>query len=318
MRFQGTFQIIWVLTQGVVFSSAAVVKDGSTCTVTPLSATQNVRRSIGAVQPAARDLDLGSTSTTPQALQSGRYPRPAPAKGKSPPSWPPSAVSINDLDEHELTVGSLVSQRAAAATVDDTPQILDAFKNCGKDGTIIFTEGVYNIRQVMNTTDLSNCSIHIYGKFVWSADNIAYWLRSSYGVTYAGRSTAWLFGGHNVNMRGYGKALFDGNGQVWIDQNKNNSNQNGRPISLTIWKGTNILIDGITWRMSQFWHTFVAHSQNVTMTNLDMNTTSNSQWKAVNTDGTDTWNSKDITISNWTVTCGDVSLLLPHRTLIDS
>ena len=42
------------------------------------------------------------------------------------------------------------------------------------------------------------------------------------------------------------------------------------------------------------------------MTNLNMNATSNSQYKTVNTDGTDTWNSKDIVISNWTVTCGDV------------
>jgi len=41
------------------------------------------------------------------------------------------------------------------------------------------------------------------------------------------------------------------------------------------------------------------------MTNLDMNATSNSQWSTVNTDGTDTWNSKDIVIKNWVVTCGD-------------
>lgn len=43
------------------------------------------------------------------------------------------------------------------------------------------------------------------------------------------------------------------------------------------------------------------------MTNMDMNATSDSQWKTVNTDGTDTWNSKDIVISNWSVSCGDVS-----------
>jgi galacturan 1,4-alpha-galacturonidase len=41
------------------------------------------------------------------------------------------------------------------------------------------------------------------------------------------------------------------------------------------------------------------------MSNLDMNATSNSQWSTVNTDGTDTWNSKDVYIANWTVTCGD-------------
>jgi galacturan 1,4-alpha-galacturonidase len=50
----------------------------------------------------------------------------------------------------------------------------------------------------------------------------------------------------------------------------------------------------------------VAYSKNVTMTNLNMNSTSNSQWKTVNTDGVDTWNSQDIVISNWVVSCGDV------------
>lgn len=44
------------------------------------------------------------------------------------------------------------------------------------------------------------------------------------------------------------------------------------------------------------------------MTNLDMNATSTSQWNTVNTDGFDSWNSKDIVIKNWKVKCGDVSL----------
>jgi galacturan 1,4-alpha-galacturonidase len=322
MYFLLFFPFFSVLLLWPVAISAAVVKRGSTCTVTPLSATPKPRRSTGAVHPTAhRHIDWDATSqgspepVGPQWPVPGRYPRLAPSKGSRPPRE--LRLRTETLSEHVDDNADLVdpslTPRDLAATVDDIPQILDAFKKCGKDGTVIFTEGTFNIRQVMNTTDLSNCTIEIHGKFVWSADNIAYWLRSSYGVTYAGRSTAWLFGGKNVSMRGFGKALFDGNGQVWIDQNKSNSNQNGRPISLTVWRGTNIYIDGITWRQAQFWHTFIAHSQNVTMTNLDMNTTSNSRWSAVNTDGTDTWNSRDIVISNWTVTCGDVSLppLLP-------
>lgn len=43
------------------------------------------------------------------------------------------------------------------------------------------------------------------------------------------------------------------------------------------------------------------------MTNLNMNATSSSQYTTVNTDGTNTWNSQDVVISNWTVTSGDVS-----------
>jgi len=242
-----------------------------------------------------------------------RFPRPEPG---SPAAKSYDRVAAYEAEPTVRTIpadaellrrGADADDSADAGEPDDTPVFMDAFKRCGQDGSIVFTEGTFNIRQVMNTTNLRNCDISIYGKFVWSADNIAYWLRNSYSVTYAGRSTAWLFGGVNVSMRGYGKALFDGNGQIWIDQNHSQGNQNGRPISLTIWHGTNIYIDGITWRMAQFWHTFVAYSQNVTMTNLDMKTQSANSNKAVNTDGTDTWNSKDVVISNWTVACGDVS-----------
>lgn len=191
---------------------------------------------------------------------------------------------------------------------DDTPQIKKAFQQCATDSRIVFQEGTYNIRQVMEFLNLRNVSIDIYGKFLWSADNLQYWIANTLPVTYAGLYTAWKLGGTDIALRGHGKALFDGNGQVWIDENRNGNNRRGRPINLTLWRATNVLVDGITWRQSQFWHTFVAHSKNVTMTNLDMKTVSNSQWNTVNTDGVDTWNSQDVFIRNWTVTCGDASL----------
>jgi hypothetical protein len=256
-----------------------------------------ISESIVAAQQASASASVAAAKARASAKAKGRS-----GHGSRGPLNARAADHTEDTD----STNKLATFGATAP--DDTPQILDAFKQCGHDGRIVFLEGTYNIRQVMNTTDLRNCDIDILGSFVWSGDNIQYWLSHSYSVTYAGRSTAWLLGGTNISMRGYGKALFNGNGQIWIDQNHGQGNQNGRPISLTIWKGTNVYIDGITWKMAQFWHTFVAHSQNVTMTNLDMNTRSSNSNSAVNTDGTDTWNSRDIVISNWTVKCGDVSL----------
>ncbi|KAJ3514052.1 hypothetical protein NLJ89_g2597 [Agrocybe chaxingu] len=152
---------------------------------------------------------------------------------------------------------------------DDTPQFLDAFRRCGttsSGGSVTFTEGDFYLGQIMDVINLQNVDISIYGRLTWSTD-IQYWLSRSIPVTYAQRSTAWRLGGTNITMRGHGKGLFFGNGQLW--------------------------------------HTFVAHSQNVTMTNLDMNATSATQWTTVNTDGTNIWNSRDIRIANWTVTSGD-------------
>ena len=270
---------------------ADMVKDGSTCTVTPKSV---LRKRHGLPEPP---------SNAPRAEvvdvhyeRQGPYPRADPALGipeKREPQFPGFP-------------GGGGGGGGQASADDDTPALLEAFKECGQDGHIILEEGDYMIRQIMDTTNLRNVHIDIYGHLEWSGDNIQYWLSNSISVTYAGRSTAWRIGGTNITMLGHGKALFFGNGQIWYDQNRNQGNQNGRPISLTLWNANDIWIDGITWRQSQFWNTFIAHSSNVTMTNIDMNSTSASQWSTVNTDGTNTWNSKDVYLQNWVVTAGDV------------
>jgi galacturan 1,4-alpha-galacturonidase len=143
--------------------------------------------------------------------------------------------------------GSACVATPLGGTSDDTPQIMDAFKQCGKGGSVAISEGTYNIGQVMDKLDFQNCDNHINGKLVWSAD---YWLSHSISVIYVGRSTARRIGGKNVAIRGHGKALLDGNGQKWSDENKNAGNQNGRPIYLNLRQATNFLVDGITWKQT--------------------------------------------------------------------
>jgi galacturan 1,4-alpha-galacturonidase len=83
--------------------------------------------------------------------------------------------------------GSACVATPLGGTSDDTPQIMDAFKQCGKGGSVAISEGTYNIGQVMDKLDFQNCDNHINGKLVWSAD---YWLSHSISVIYVGRSTA--------------------------------------------------------------------------------------------------------------------------------
>ena len=98
--------------------------------------------------------------------------------------------------------------------VDDTPSVLQAFELCGINGSVTMTEGNhFYIDQVMNTTNLLNCDVNILGEMEWSTD-VAYFLSHSIPVVYANLSTAWLFGGTNVTLRGYGKGLFNGNGKI--------------------------------------------------------------------------------------------------------
>jgi len=88
-------------------------------------------------------------------------------------------------------------------------------------------------------------------------------------------------------------------------QNRNNSNEPGRPITITFFNSTNLYVDNLNITQPQFWATFVSHSHNVTMDNVYVNATSHDEWGTVNTDGCDTWNSRDIFMTNWTVTNGD-------------
>jgi galacturan 1,4-alpha-galacturonidase len=161
--------------------------------------------------------------------------------------WLLSATALAEMAKN----GSLCTVTPSGSK-DDSPALMDAFKQCGQNGQIDVVPGDYTIAKVMDVLNLKNCDISIRGKLTWN-DDIQYWLRNSIGVTYAGRSTAWRLGGENFTLQGHGQALFFGNGQKWYDQNKGNSNQNGRPISLTLWNAKNVWVDGITWRQPQFW-----------------------------------------------------------------
>ncbi|KAF2233654.1 glycoside hydrolase family 28 protein [Viridothelium virens] len=216
----------------------------------------------------------------------------------------PSAVAyvVNNGTDCYVYPESLVND---GEPTDDTPSVLQAFQLCGVNGSITMTEGNhFYIDQVMNTTNLENCNVNILGEMEWSTD-VPYWLSHSLPVVYANLSTAWLFGGTNVTIRGYSKGLFNGNGQTWYDENMGQGNQPGRPIAITIYNSSNVLVDSMTWTQSQFWNSFVSHSSNVTMSNIFMNSTSDDGNDTVNTDGCDTWNSRDVSFYNWTVTGGD-------------
>ncbi|KAJ5785795.1 uncharacterized protein N7503_011007 [Penicillium pulvis] len=187
--------------------------------------------------------------------------------------------------------------------VDDTPYIHKAFETCGSNGHIVFSNYTFNINSVLNTTNLVNCDVSLQGELLFS-DDIPYWLNHSYSVVFQNQSTAWLFGGTNVTLRGEG-GWYNGNGQAWYTENRNQSNQPGRPISMTFINSQNLLVEGLRIIQPQFWATFVSYSKNVSITNLYVNATSNDEWGTVNTDGYDSWNSDTLLVENAVITNQD-------------
>ncbi|EAU30162.1 predicted protein [Aspergillus terreus NIH2624] len=187
--------------------------------------------------------------------------------------------------------------------VDDAPSIQQAFDMCGTNGTVIFSENVFHVNTVLNTTNLLNCDVHLRGELRFST-NIPYWRTHSISVVLQDQVTAWLFGGQNVNFYGEG-GFYNGQGQAWYNANRNESNQAGRPMSMTFYNSTNLLVDGLKVVQPQFWATFVWASRNVTFTNLFVNATSNSEWGTMNTDGFDSWQSDNLLVENATIISGD-------------
>lgn len=196
--------------------------------------------------------------------------------------------------------------------VDDAPSIHDAFELCGSNGKVIFSDHTFNINSVLNTTNLVNCDVSLRGELLFS-DDIQYWLSNSYSVVYQDQSTAWLFGGENVTFRGEG-GWYNGNGQAWYTENRNQSNQPGRPISITFYQSKNLWVDNLNITQPQFWATFVSHSYNVSLTNFYMSATSNDEWGTVNTDGYDSWNSDLLLVENAYITSGDDCIAVKGNT----
>ncbi|CAE6417581.1 unnamed protein product, partial [Rhizoctonia solani] len=203
--------------------------------------------------------------------------------------------------------GSQCTLAPGGEGVDDSQAIVDAFDQCGQNGHVIFQNATYHIERVLNTTGLSNCTVDIQGTLLWGTD-IKYWLNNSLPLGYQNQSSAWFLGGTNLNVRGFGRGTFDGNGQVWYDYSAGISNLKGRPHALTIWNTKNSTFQGIRFVQSQMWVMTVAHSEDVILEDIYVSIKSNSSAGTRNTDGANTLASNRITFRNWEVNNGDDSI----------
>lgn len=201
---------------------------------------------------------------------------------------------------------------------DDVPNILHAVEECGRvpGGRIVLPSPyVYRINQRM-TTHLENSKLEIGGTLLYSTD-ISYWVNNSYRFNYQNQSTAWRITGHDYEVDGGAKmGGIDGNGQVWYTWSAGGSNTFGRPMPLHVYNSTNAVLRNISIRNQQFWAVLVEESSYITLdhfyanaTNHDAHADPKSQW-VQNTDGIDTYNSHDITITNWVYEGGDDAVAL--------
>ncbi|KAJ6582833.1 pectin lyase fold/virulence factor [Mycena sp. CBHHK59/15] len=182
---------------------------------------------------------------------------------------------------------------------DDSPHFLNAMQACST--VVIPASTTLNISTRLNMTGLRNKHIKLEGTLRFEP-NIPYWSGNGFSFPFQTQITFWILGGKNIVLDGGG--TLDGAGQAWYDAFASNSSLL-RPITLTLFQATNVVVQNINMINSPEWFNLVNEGKNVTYDNIHINAVSNSAHGPSNTDGWDVYRSDQVTIKNSVINNGD-------------
>ncbi|KAK7062862.1 hypothetical protein VNI00_000358 [Paramarasmius palmivorus] len=168
------------------------------------------------------------------------------------------------------------------ASGDDAAQFLEAGRSCS---VVTVPQGTtLNIATKLNMTGLSDTHIN------------------AFQFDFQNQSTFWILGGENILLDGGG--TIDGAGQAWYDRFATNSTLQ-RPISLTIYQATNVVVKDISMINGPNWFNLVNEGRNVTYSNITITAESTNDNDPKNTDGWDTYRSDNVVIKDSVIVNGD-------------
>jgi galacturan 1,4-alpha-galacturonidase len=198
-----------------------------------------------------------------------------------------------------LTVNDVCTPKSAGnSSIDDVPNINIAVERCGDGGTILIPAGqTYMIRSRLDFNYCYGCRFQIDGTLKVS-DDLDYW---------EGKTAFFVqpYGYGATFFSSTGSGLIDGSGQAYWDHFATNKTYR-RPFLIQISNGNGITFTNITLKNAPFWFFFVTdNSANITLSNLVLSAVSTSENRPANTDGFDTGDCSDVTITNVHVTNGD-------------
>jgi galacturan 1,4-alpha-galacturonidase len=165
----------------------------------------------------------------------------------------------------------------------------------------------------MNMTGLKNKNIDLLGTVKFTS-NMTYWINNGFPFEFQDQIAFWIVGGENILINGGG--TIDGSGQVWYDAFATNSTLL-RPILLTLYQATDVVITNITMINGPEWTNFVNEGKNIVYNGINISAVSTSNNLAKNTDGWDIYRSDSVSIINSNINNGDDCVSLkPNSTNI--
>ncbi|KAI0973398.1 putative galacturan 1,4-alpha-galacturonidase C [Xylaria arbuscula] len=198
---------------------------------------------------------------------------------------------------------------------NDVPILKKAFDICGQHGSITFPEDQdFWIAEKFNPV-VDDVQIQWSGKWTFS-DNITYWRNNSYYIAFQNHWAGFVLTGKDITIDGGGTGGVDGNGDLWYTAEAGDT-QPGRPMPFVLWNVSDVVVRDFAIWQPQLWSFNIMNGTNILVENLYVNATatqapSGSNW-VQNTDGFDTMDVRNVTLSGLDYTGGDDCIAIKPR-----
>ncbi|KAJ4425175.1 hypothetical protein N0V82_000230 [Gnomoniopsis sp. IMI 355080] len=198
---------------------------------------------------------------------------------------------------------------------DDVPQILEAFDECNNGGTVVFPENeTFYIATRLNPV-IYDVTIEWKGTWLFS-DDLDYWRNNSYPIAFQNHHAGFVISGERIHLNGYGTGKINGSGNSWYTAEENDT-QPGRPMPFVWWNVTDVLVEHFTVTQSPLWSINIMNGTTMWFDDIYVNNTALSAPEGTNwvqnTDGFDTMDANNITLTNFVYQGGDDAIAIKPR-----
>ncbi|KAK7420395.1 hypothetical protein QQX98_002818 [Neonectria punicea] len=196
---------------------------------------------------------------------------------------------------------------------NDEDDVSDAFlrglKKANHGGTLYLPEGhTYMIGKPLDLTWLNDVHIHLEGEIKFTNDT-EYWQEHAFAHPFQNSLMFWKWGGKDIKI--YGEGVLNGNGQRWWNEFSgleilDPDNEYLRPILFYAQNASGLEIEGIHFKDSPCWTTFVVTSEDIAFRDVICTAESNNATVLPkNTDFFDSLNIEHLTVERAWVNIGD-------------
>ncbi|TID26098.1 glycoside hydrolase family protein [Venturia nashicola] len=216
---------------------------------------------------------------------------------------------------HKIKEQKLCTVIPLGAPKNDVPQILKAFEECNNGGRVIFPPGqTYRIAEKVKV-NIQNVEIDWSGIWLMTPD-LAYWRTNSFPVAFQNHAAGIVFSGSDITINAHGIGGVHGNGEAWYNDEQAVTRP-GRPMPFVLWNVSNVAVHGFSVWQPPLWGFNIMTGSNIEVTNLYVNATARKapwgkNW-VQNTDGFDTMDVNNCTLSGLTYQGGDDCIAIKSR-----